>query len=232
MSNNCPNCNIAFQGKFCHQCGQKYVAKRVTFWNIISDYFVQIFSFERSGIATFAQIIVAPQKIIFHYLNGYRNYYQSPGRLLLYFITIAGLYVFLVSEKLFGMSISVGELSPQVGLIVILIPLLTLSSYLTYLKSKRHFGEHFIAQTYLFAVFGIIVIIMEGLLRKLFDQDIEFNVFGILILAIVLWTSFVFSQNRKWYIYVLNTLLNTIVFILIIALILMVAYYFGGVQIN
>lgn len=232
MSDNCPNCNIVFQGKFCYQCGQKHVNKKVTLWNIISDYFVQIFSFERSGIATFAQLIIAPRKIIFHYLNGYRNFYQSPGRLLLYFITVAGLYVFLVSKKLFGISINVGELSPQVGLIIILIPLLSLSSYLTYFKSKHNFGEHFIAQTYLFAVFGIILIVLEGFFRKIIGLTIDFNGFSILITTIILWTSFVFSRKQKWYIYLVNTLLNIIVFASIIALIVLFVYFMGGVKVN
>lgn len=228
---NCSICKTPVQDTFCHHCGQKYTAKRTTFLSIITDYITQILSLERSGFATITQVIISPKRVVENYWNGYRNYFQSPGKILFYFLTIAGLQIVLVNPKLFDMDISAGIISPQFVFIII-IPLLSLTSYLTYKKHRLHYGEHFIAQTYLFSVFGILFIIVGNIFDYLLK--INFGIFNFLfmLLIILLWSAFVFSKKRKWYFLILNFLLELVVFISIISILFTLGYFSGGVDIK
>jgi len=231
MKDYCSICKTPMQDTFCATCGQKHSNKRTTFLSIITDYITQILSLERSGFATIIQLIIYPKKVVENYWNGYRNYFQSPGKILFYFLTIAGLQIVLVSPKLFDLTISAGIISPQFVFIII-IPLLSLTSYLTYKKHGLHYGEHFIAQTYLFSVFGILFIIVGNV----FDYLLKFNLgifnFFFMLLIILLWSVFVFSKKRKWYFLILNFLLELVVFISIISILITLGYFSGGVDIK
>lgn len=84
---NCSNCQTKILSAYCPQCGQKYVQKRVNFFTIFTDFGAQILSLEQSVFATMLKIITSPKTVIENYWNGYRNYDQSPGKLLFYFLT-------------------------------------------------------------------------------------------------------------------------------------------------
>lgn len=227
----CSNCETVLQGAYCQHCGQKSTNKRITFWNIISDYILQFLSLDKSGFATILKLITSPKKVVSNYWNGYRNYYQSPGKILFYFITVAGLHIVFVNSELFNMTISISHISPQFG-IVFFIPLIALITYLTYYKQKLNFGEHFITSTYLFSVFGILFIIIDDIVNYYFKLNFNYFNFQYLIIIILLWSVFVYSKNNKWYTLILNFILTLVVFLLIISVLIGIIYLAGGVNIQ
>lgn len=227
----CSHCETILQDSYCQHCGQKYINKRLTFWNIISDYIFQILSLEKSGFATVLKLITSPKKVVTNYWNGYRNYYQSPGKILFYFLTIAGLHIVLVNTKLFDMTIDISYTSPQFGIIFI-IPLITISTYFTYFKQKLNFGEHFIATTYLFSVFGMLFIIIDDLVNYYLKLNFDYFNIQYLIIVILLWSVFVYSKNNKWYRLILNFVLNLVVFLLIVSTLIGIIYLAGGLNIQ
>lgn len=225
----CSNCNTPIKDNFCEHCGQKFTSKSVSFITICSDYVTQILSLERSGLATLVQIILHPKKVIENYWNGYRNFYQSPGKLLFYFVTVAGLHIVFVNNTLFGLIINTNTelLSPQLLLIIITIPLLSLVSFITYRKQKHNYAEHIIAQTYLFSAFGIVFIILDDLL-SLITPELDYSMGLILIPVILFWTSLILSKKRKWYFIILNFLLEILVLITILLLLFALSEITGG----
>ncbi|MBW6481783.1 MAG: DUF3667 domain-containing protein [Vicingaceae bacterium] len=228
---NCSNCNTTINDAYCAHCGQKFVPKRVNIFTIFSDYVSQILSLEKSGFATFIKLITHPKKVIENYLNGYRNFYQSPGRLLFYFITVAGLHVLLVDKKLFGTAINVGSefLSPQIILTALIIPFLSLVAYLAFIKQNNHknFAEHLIAQTYLFSVFGMLFIILDDII-SLFTLEIDYFSIEFLMPAILFWTALTFSKKRTWYFILLNFLLLLLVLVIFILLLILLGKFTDG----
>ncbi|MDF1674439.1 MAG: hypothetical protein P1U44_01895 [Vicingaceae bacterium] len=129
------------------------------------------------------------------------------------------------------MTIDISYTSPQFGIIFI-IPLITISTYFTYFKQKLNFGEHFIATTYLFSVFGMLFIIIDDLVNYYLKLNFDYFNIQYLIVVILLWSVFVYSKNNKWYRLILNFVLNLIVFVLIISVLIGIIYLAGGVNIQ
>ncbi|PKP48797.1 MAG: hypothetical protein CVT95_03980 [Bacteroidetes bacterium HGW-Bacteroidetes-12] len=225
----CSNCQTKILSAYCPQCGQKYIQKRVSFYTIFTDFGGQIFSLEKSVFATVFNLIISPKKIIENYWNGYRNYDQSPGRLLFYFLTIAGLHLLFVDENIFQINVKTPSslLSPQMAIIILVIPILSLTTFISFRNQKRNYGEHFIAHTYLFSVFGSIVIILDDLLT-LISNELETYPLIILLLAILFWTSLLFSKKRSWHIYLLNFFIEVVVLLAILSCFVVLGYFTGG----
>lgn len=223
---NCSNCQTKILSAYCPQCGQKYVQKRVNFFTIFTDFGAQILSLEQSVFATMLKIITSPKTVIENYWNGYRNYYQSPGKLLFYFLTIAGLHLVFVDENIFQASVKTPSslLSPQVIIIILVIPILSLTTFISFRNQKKNYGEHFIANTYLFSVFGSLIIILDDLLT-LVSNELETYPLIILLIVILFWASLLFSKKRIWYIFLLNFLIEIIVLLAILSCFVVLGYF-------
>lgn len=228
---NCSNCNTIINDAYCNHCGQKFVPKRVSIFTIFSDFIAQLLSLEKSGFATSVKLITHPKKVIENYFNGYRNFYQSPGKILFYFITVTGLHVLFINKTLFGATLNTGSelLSPQVLLTAIIIPILSLVAYITFIKQNNHknFAEHLIAQTYFFSVFGILFIILDDIISQ-FTLEVDYFSIQFLIPIILFWTALTFSKKRAWYFILLNFLLLLLVLIMFALLLFVLGKFTGG----
>lgn len=95
----CSICKIPIKENYCSKCGQKFSGKPISFLSLITDFISNFFSMEKSGFATILKILKNPKSIVDNYYLGFKNYYPSPGQLLLYGIAVVALHKNFVADK-------------------------------------------------------------------------------------------------------------------------------------
>lgn len=89
MTRFCKNCDTSFEGKFCHNCGQKAFSEADKTIKSIFAEFIQFFtSFESTLLFTLKTILTAPGKLTLDYCNGIRKRYYKPLSLYLLIVII------------------------------------------------------------------------------------------------------------------------------------------------
>jgi len=193
----CTICNTELTGPYCQHCGQQDTGKRVSLIELCSDFIAAIFSLEKSVLGTMRYLITDPYKIIYNYWAGYRNYYHSPGKLAFYALFFIGLHFAFIDKDFLGVYFRTNtNLSAQVALMILFLPLFSLASYFTYFRRGYTFLEHFIAVTYLFSCWAIIFVIIDDVIHFLFPSFLKIDFIIIFILVLSVWTAKVFSKNR------------------------------------
>ena len=133
----CSVCNTEIKANYCENCGQQYTKKKLTFKSLLTDVMSSLTDVEKNVFLNIYQIISYPNKIINGYWNGFRGYYYKPGKMLFYFVTIAGLSSLLLDSTIFGLTFSAqNTISTELLFVILFFPILTLSNYITYRKHK------------------------------------------------------------------------------------------------
>jgi len=98
----CPNCYYPLPhfGTFCAYCGQKYTDGKVTFGNLVSDFFSGILNIENRLWQTLGALLV-PGKLTKAFFKGQQRRYVTPLRL--FFITAL---IFFASITYWGQKLS------------------------------------------------------------------------------------------------------------------------------
>lgn len=229
----CTICGTDLIGAYCHNCGQHDTGKRVRWSEMISDFISGIFSLERSVLGTMYHLVTKPQKVIENYWAGYRNYYHSPGKLAFYALFIIGLHFAFIGGKILGLTVrATDNVSPQVILLLFFIPLISLASYVTFLKRRRNFLEHFVATTYLFSCWIIILVILDDLVSWILPTFLDNSALFIFAIILFLWSARIFTIKQYWALIVLNTILEFILFVIIIVILMGILYLVNPESIN
>lgn len=83
------HCLVEENAKFCSICGQKKIVKPLSFRELISDFFSNLFSLDSKFFRTFSRLIFRPGNLTQEYTKGRRRLYYTPVRLFLFWLTIA-----------------------------------------------------------------------------------------------------------------------------------------------
>jgi hypothetical protein len=216
---NCSICHLPIAEKYCSKCGQKAAEKRTTTASMIVDFITNIFYVERSGFATILKIIVSPKSIVDNYHKGYRNYYASPGKVLLYGIAIIALHLNLVDRKIMGLSMDIDNVSSQYLFWAMLFPFLLLISYFTFIPQEKSFSKHLISITYIAISLFILVTVLNDILILTAGDLLGIWAFTIFVSLTFLWNSRVFTVREKAVYIWLNAIIQTVLFVGIIGVI-------------
>lgn len=223
---NCTICDTTLTGKYCHICGQYNTGRKITFRELIGDFIAGIFSFERSVLATMWLLIRRPATIVHNYWAGWRGYYHSPGKITVYAAFIVGLHFLFIGNEFLGLNVKFTNIPPQIGLIIVLIPLYSLSSKITFFKRKHTYLEHLISMIYLFSTWIIIFILLDLIQRFLLGNIFDEAMFASYIIVMFFWSAWVYASDSKWYILLVYTLIQIIILLLIVAVIIGSIYLF------
>ncbi|WP_273443935.1 DUF3667 domain-containing protein [Neolewinella agarilytica] len=81
----CLNCQTAFSGHFCPNCGQKASTRRYSWSYVFSkDFLSDIFNFDRGFLHTLRDLSYRPGHLVNDYLQGKRKtYFNAVGFLLI-----------------------------------------------------------------------------------------------------------------------------------------------------
>ena len=228
---NCSVCNTKLKGIYCENCGQKFDNKKLSLKTVITDIISSLTDVEKSVFLNIYYITRSPKKVITNYWDGFRGYYYKPGKMLFYFITIAGISSFLLGNTLFGLQFSTAGISEALTFAIVFFPILSLSSFLTYRRYKKNYLEHLVSTIYLVSTFGIIILIAENI-SIYFVNTLRENTIWVIVLTgfIVLWNSILFTVPSKPIKIVVNAILEMGILILILISLGFILYLFGALQ--
>ncbi len=74
----CPNCNAAFQGAFCSECGQRRLTTRLRFVDLAKTVVSQLVNVERGLFRTFLDMMRRPGEVARDYVSGKQRPYVNP----------------------------------------------------------------------------------------------------------------------------------------------------------
>ena len=185
----CSNCKTRITQNYCPNCGQKYISRKLKLKEIFADYWDNFFSFDASLWLSFKLLILKPEFIVHNYWQGFRNYFVSPNKLLLISTLFLGLNFILYKNHFLGIIVNAENFSAQIGFLIMVLPFLTVSSYITYIGLKHSFLEHLVLNMYSLGIWLIIFSIVS-ILQSYFKFSFLIQPLRILfILLIFAWNS-------------------------------------------
>lgn len=248
---NCKNCGIVVEGAFCSHCGQKLNLGRINFPNFLVEVSEGVFQVNKGFFYTVRELSVRPGKSLKEFLNGKRKNHFKPIAYLLLLSTLYFLLAKITNQSTWVDGIIEGWMNganedssameiPEFVIwfsknyaytTLLLIPIFSLATYLSFKKSGKNYLEHIVLNSYItghqaliYAFFAITAIFIES---KVFD-------FLPLLLAIS-YTFWVFGQffsdgNRRLKILmiVMRTILTYILYLLFGVVFIFVLGIIGG----
>ncbi len=225
---NCTICNIYVESNYCGRCGQRITTKTSTTISLITEFFTNFFSLEKSVFATIFKVVTTPKTIVNNYFHGYRNYFASPGKVLLLGIATVALHVSFVDEKIMGLSMNVKNLNAQYLFWLILFPLFLLISYLTFFRIEKNTAKHIISTIYISATWFIFLTVLNDIIILTFGDRIGIWAFILFVLFVFIWNSIVFTKNSKVLYIILNTIIQLAIFCAIIYILILKSNSLNG----
>lgn len=230
----CTICNTVLDGEFCKNCGQQNTQKKLDLKSFFSDLSSNLLDLDKTVFFNIYYVLRYPKKVVENYWAGFRNYYYNPGKVLFYFVTLAGLSSFILENTLFGLAIDFSEnVSTQFAFVVLIYPILILTSYITYFRRKKTIIEHATAGIYIISALGIVILIAQ-IIFTFFDATNNSDPiwFLLLIMSVIVWSALVFTHKQTFLTKVLNSILGLIVFLSIIGLLLVLININGGLNLK
>lgn len=219
----CTICDIPIQENYCSRCGQKASEEPITTISLITDFLSNFFSIERSGFATIFKIILNPKPIVDNYYSGFKNYYASPGKILLYGIAVVALHISFVNNKVMGVSLNLQNFNSQYFFWISLLPILLFISYLAFIRKTKRLSKHLISLIYISSSLFIILTILNDLIILLTDDKLGIWAFVIFVVLIFLWNSRVFTDKKNYLYIILNTVIQLTIFMGIVGILMLIS---------
>lgn len=212
----CSICGIEIAEEYCTRCGQRASGKIATTANLITDFLSNFFSLERSAFATILKLLTNPAPIVNNYYLGFKNYYASPGKLLLYSIAVIALHIAFVNPNVLGMVIKVQGVNTQYFFWIMHIPVVLMVSRLAFLNKKEGFSKHLISIIYISGSALIAFILINDLIILTVGDLFGNFSYVFFLLFTFLWNSRVFTDEGRKGRLILNTLLQLGVYIMVV----------------
>jgi hypothetical protein len=219
----CSVCQKESDSDFCGTCGQKLGRKKTTVFSLIKDLFMNALDLEKSVFAALFILIRRPILLVENYFQGNRKYYPSPAKMLFYALAIAAIQLAYITPHLLGMVMDNSLFDQQILFWIIFFPLLTLTSYITFIGKKQKSAKHLISIVYLGSASFILVTVINSFIILIFGDILSIIAFVIFIAILFISNSRVFCPEKKYFQIILFTLLQFIVFAAVIAVLVLLA---------
>ena len=247
MVSTCKNCNKKFIGQYCNYCGQSAHTHDINLSYVWHEIQHGLFHIDKGIIYTTKELFTRPGHSIKEYIAGKRVKHFKP---IGYLIILSTIYVLLAhllkiefsSGKAYITLNGAGNVkSSEVSDIVtntiewikehyaystlILLPVISFSTYLAFRKSKYNYLKHLILNCFIAGQRTIIFILILPILAVVKDKEaISFieNIETLIWVALMTWTYIQFFDNNTILKNVILTLLSYI-YLFIQAVILLIA---------
>ena len=208
----CSVCEIPIKENYCGRCGQTFSGKTTSTVSLITDFISNFLSMEKSGFATLLKILKNPKPIVDNYYLGYKNYYASPGKILLYGIAVVALHLSFVHEKVMGVSLGSENVNAQYLFWIMLFPILLFISYMTFIRVEKGLSKHLISLIYITSPLFIVLTILNDLVIIISGDKLGIWAFVLFVSLVFFWNSRVFTTSKKHVFIVLNTFIQMVIF--------------------
>lgn len=237
---NCKNCEASLQGSFCSTCGQKAEIHRITFKHVLHELIHAFTHTDRGFFLLIKSMIIKPGMVAREYLEGKRKKYFNP---LSFLVITAALHLFAVYHSGYfdGITNSGSAHMPAIWKeafaivnspslkmldLFLLVPLISILSWLFFRRPKYYLSEHFVLQAFVlsqaFNLRTFIFVPLHLLLPQLGIWRVWLFQICLLIFMIFAYKQF-FRQNI--FLTILKTLLIMVMYVVLFwALILLYVY--------
>ena len=199
----CKNCNHITAENFCSKCGQPVATHRIDAHYFLHDIPHSILHVDKGFPFTFWQLIVRPAKALQEYLDGKRvNFFRPLG----YVVLMSAICSILINWiKRWGVNATSADTQKVAEehsffakypslFIFLMIPVVSISTYLVFKKSRYNFWEHVLVNTYMAAQLNVLLILIQlFLLLKLFATGLLFFSLTIFMTCFMTYYAITFS---------------------------------------
>lgn len=229
----CKNCDQPIEGNYCSHCGQSTKVDKINFSNFITDFTDSVFQVNHGLFFSIKELFLRPGYSIKDYLNGKRKNHIKP---IAYALTLSTIYfifsqVFesttIADDFIIGFSnFSEVKGSNQEDLKILqwfadnyayttllLLPIFSLGSYLSFKNAKYNYLEHLVLNAYIAGQQAIFYSVSSTF--SLVPSENDFLV-SLPLMAASLYTFYVYWQffsERSRLSVVLRTILSYIIYL-------------------
>ena len=168
----CKNCQTPFNGNFCFNCGQSAHVEKIDATYFLHDIPHSVFHVDKGFFYTLKRMFADPGIALKRYLEGERIKHYRPFAYVLLMSTICTLLIkgnnYLINLRFekqhpghvleFGHSLFVKY--PSL-LIFLMIPVLSLITWLSFFRRPYNYWEHFLVNTYLAANLNVFLLLIS-----------------------------------------------------------------------
>jgi Protein of unknown function (DUF3667) len=214
----CKNCNTHFKGNFCSQCGQSAKEDYINAKYFLHDIPHSILHIDKGFFYTLKQLFISPGKTLSDYLAGKRVKHFKPFAFVVLLSTICTLLIKGISY-LYHINVSYNLIQKYPSILIfIMIPVLSLVTWLFFRRKEYNYWEHFLVNTYLAAYLNIFFLLIRvyQFTKFHFSSDASVN-YTIFITIFMTYYGFAFgrlmykkqtSYKHVLYIFVMNLFLS------------------------
>lgn len=224
FSKNCTICQTKLKGSFCYNCGQNVTNKKASVFTIIFDFFANIFSVQSSFLTTFIAVFKRPVFLVNNYYEGNKGVLIAPGKFVLFTSLFLALRFYYFEESFWGLTMEVS--GKEYFLIGLMFIFPVLASIILFAKKKNILIRSIISMSYI-SSFNLIILTLIEIPFLLINVTLDATFVLFMFFSIFGLNSIVFSENKRWFLILLNTVLQLIILVIIFAIIiLLLSYYF------
>ncbi len=169
----CKNCDHKYKGNFCPHCGQQSHTERIGIRYFLHDIPHSVFHVDKGLLFTLRSLFTHPGRMLESYMAGKRVKHFRPFAYVIIMSTICTLLIKWMekaTQSIFvkhnpGYSIAGGEhfFAQYISvLIFLMIPVLSLVTWLFYRRNKYNYWEHFLINTYMAAQLNIVLVLIKA----------------------------------------------------------------------
>ncbi|OQY93245.1 MAG: hypothetical protein B6D37_12340 [Sphingobacteriales bacterium UTBCD1] len=200
----CSNCGHKGTGKFCAECGQAFIVKRVTLLSILNEVIHTFTHFDKGFGYTLKELIFHPGTMQKNYLAGQRKNYQKPFSMLFICATLAGLAIYWISRPAHLNVTPFEEMREHfyrhyfVIFQSVMTPFYALITWIAFRKKNFNYAEALILFVYSLAFLLLLTILTNAI--DLIPHRFETYYIEIpLMTAYFIWTNLnFFNTSSKW----------------------------------
>jgi hypothetical protein len=193
---NCKNCGHIVNNNFCGNCGQSSDVDRINFANFINEVSQSLFQINKGFFYTFKELTLRPANSITEFLDGKRKSHFKP---IAYLLTSSTVYFFatqitdqntLIGDLVDGWMIGATEQNSDIEIpkiaswflsnyaytTLLLLPIFSLASYISFYKFHKTYLEHVVINSYitghqafLYTLFAITGTIIDSNIMEVFS---------------------------------------------------------------
>lgn len=239
MGTTCKNCGEKADGHYCSTCGQKTSVGKITLTNVLSQLATSVFQVDRGFFYTVIALFSRPGRAIQEYLDGKRKKYFRP---IAYVLTLSTLY-YLVSQAT-GQNTWMGDIitgwtngaldteeQTQIPTVLqwfsanfayttlLLLPVFSLASFLSFWGFGRNFAEHLVINTYASGQQALLYAFL-ALVRSVFDYEMLEILQFLVVVSYMFWVFWQFFREGNRFINILRSVLTYILYLVFSMLVL------------
>ena len=229
----CKNCEQSFEGHFCNNCGQNSKVQKISFRFLVEDILNSALQVNRGILFTIKELTIRPGHSIRDFLEGKRKHHFKPIAFVLLLSTIYVLFTYLTGTKTYLISLIEGMINSlskngypatvlkslgknHAYLTLVLLPIFSFASYLSFIKAKYNYFEHLIINLYIAGQQMVIYLIFAIMYHSINSESYYLQIIPfILSFLFTFWTFIQFFQSKKMIAKIFLSLLTYFIYIIL-----------------